>query len=167
MDETMTRVYVFDDTNRTHELVSAFDVKQGTQLNSNETTIAPNNGRFFNGTDWTDKLVPIYSYDGDGYLVAGPIKIPENAPLNANETMLAPSNDMYKPKFVSGQWVESFAPGTQSDSTAQKQMISLLGQRVAQATADNAQLKQDNTQLKQMVSTLGQTVAQLKAQSTN
>lgn len=160
MDETMTRVYVFDDSNRTHELVNAFDAKRGTQLNSNETTIAPNNGRFFNGTDWTDKLVSIYSYDGAGYLVAGPIKIPENAPLNANETTLAPGDDMYKPKFVSGQWVDSFAPGTQSDSTAQKQMISLLGQRVAQATADN-------TQLKQMVSTLGQTVAQLKAQSTN
>ena len=166
MDETMTRVYVFDNSNRAHELVNAFDVKKGIQLNSNETTIAPNNGRFFNGTDWTDKLVNIYSYDGDGYLVAGPIKIPENAPLNANETTLAPGDDMYKPKFVSGQWVESFVPDAQSDSTA-RQMISLLGQRVAQATADNAQLKQDNTQLKQMVSTLGQTVAQLKAQSTN
>ena len=44
-------------------------------------------------------------------------------------------------------------------------MISLLGQQVAKTNAENVQIKQDNTQLKQMVSTLGQTVAQLKAQS--
>lgn len=50
--------------------------------------------------------------------------------------------------------------------TAEQQTISLLGQQVAQDNADNAQIKQDNVQLKQMVSVLGQTVAQLKAQST-
>ena len=45
-------------------------------------------------------------------------------------------------------------------------MISLLGQQVAKTNAENGQIKQDNTQLKQMVSMLGQTVAQLKAQTT-
>lgn len=161
MDETMTRVYVFDDSNRTHELVNAFDVKQGTQLNSNQTTIAPDNGRFFNGANWTDKLVTIYSYDGDGYLIAGPIKIPENAPLSANETTLAPGNDMYKPKFVDGRWVESFAPNDQSDSTAQQQinasvmvdMLALKQANAAQAKV-NANLMLDNMQLKAAVTKL-------------
>ena len=49
--------------------------------------------------------------------------------------------------------------------TAEQQIISLLGQQVAKTNAENVQIKQDNAQLKQMVSTLGQTVAQLKAQS--
>lgn len=159
MDKTMTRVYVFDDTNRTHELVNAFDVKQGTQLNSNQTTIAPDNGRFFNGVAWTDNLVTIYSYDGDGYLIAGPIKIPENTPLSANETTLAPDKDMYKPKFVGGRWVESFAPNDQSDSTAQQQqinasvMVDMLALKQANAAQAkiNAALMMDNMQLKATV----------------
>lgn len=44
------------------------------------------------------------------------------------------------------------------EPTAEQQTINLLGQQVAQDNGDNAQLKQ-------MVSVLGQTVAQLKAQS--
>lgn len=51
------------------------------------------------------------------------------------------------------------------EPTAEQKMISALGQQAAQDNADNAQIKQDNVQLKQMVSVLGQTVAQLKAQS--
>lgn len=51
------------------------------------------------------------------------------------------------------------------EPTAEQKMISALGQQVAQDNAENTQIKQDNAQLKQMVSVLGQTVAQLKAQS--
>jgi len=83
---------------------------------------------------------------------------------------------MYKPKFdtTQGKWVETLTQEeidalnkpAPAKPTAEQQTTSLLGQQVAQANAENAQIKQDNVQLKQMVSVLGQTVAQLKAQST-
>lgn len=67
---------------------------------------------------------------------------------------------------LSKEEIEEFNKPAPAKPTAEQQTISLLGQQVAQDNADNAKIKQDNVQLKQMVSVLGQTVAQLKAQST-
>ncbi|MFJ6925623.1 MAG: hypothetical protein ACIRZW_10340, partial [Limosilactobacillus mucosae] len=142
-------------------------------------TVAPNGSQFFNGKEWVDELVSAYHYDNNGYFDYFS-SVPEGSDLEANETLVVPYDangaGMYKPKFdaTQGKWVETLTKEeidalnkpAPAKPTAEQQTISLLGQRVAQATADNAQLKQDNTQLKQMVSMLGQTVAQLKAQST-
>lgn len=174
-------VYTYDTTDRLHALTGAVSVAEGTALTDGQTDIAPtDNNQFFNGTKWVggDQLVTAYHYDTNGYW-DGSTLIPEGAPLEANETTVVPYDangaGMYKPKFDTTQnvWVETLTqeeidalnkPAT-PEPTAEQKMISALGQQVAQANAENVQIKQDNAQLKQMVSTLGQTVAQLKAQS--
>lgn len=175
-------VYTYDTTDRLHALTGVISVAEGTVLTDGQTDVVPaDNNQFFNGTKWVggDQLVTAYHYDANGYW-DGSVLIPEGAPLLAQETTVVPYDangaGMYKPKFDTAQskWVETLAQEeidalnkpAPAKPTAEQQTISLLGQRVAQATADNAQLKQDNALLKQMVSTLGQTVAQLKAQST-
>lgn len=176
-------IYTYDTTDRLHPFTGAISVTEGTALMDDQTDVAPaDNNQFFNGTKWVggDQLVTAYHYDANGYW-DGSTLIPDGAPLLAQETTVVPYDangaGMYKPKFDTAQnkWVETLTKEeieelnkpAPAKPTAEQQTISLLGQRVAQATADNAQLKQDNAQLKQMVSTLGQTVAQLKTQSTN
>lgn len=175
-------VYTYDKTDRLHAFTGTISVAEGTALTDGQTDVAPtDNNQFFNGTKWVggDQLVTAYHYDTNGYW-DGSVLIPEGAPLEASETTVVPYDangaGMYKPKWdaTQGKWVETLSkeeieelnkPAT-PEPTAEQKMISLLGQQVAQANAENAQIKQDNTQLKQMVSVLGQTVAQLKAQST-
>ena len=41
-------VYVFDSTNRLHEYVRTMQVDDDAVLESNQTTVAVGNGRFFN-----------------------------------------------------------------------------------------------------------------------
>lgn len=175
-------VYTYDTADRLHPFTGAISVAEGTALTDGQTDVAPaDNNQFWNGTKWVggDQLVTAYHYNTNGYW-DGSTLIPDGAPLEASETTVVPYDangaGMYKPKFDTTQnvWVETLTKEeidalnkpAPAKPTAEQQTISLLGQRVAQATADNAQLKQDNTQLKQMVSMLGQTVAQLKAQST-
>ena len=172
-------VYVFDSTNRLHKYVGAVQVDDNAVLESNQTTVAVGDGRFFNGKEWVNEIVNVYHYNGDGYFDYYSVA-PQGAALEANETLVAPLNGdgrgMYKPKFDATQnaWVETLSKEeiealnkpAPAKPTAEQQMISLLGQQVAHANAENVQIKQDNAQLKQMVSMLGQTIAQLKAQST-
>lgn len=175
-------VYTYDTTDRLHALTGAISVAEGTALTDGQTDVAPvDNNQFFDGTKWVggDQLVTAYHYDANGYW-DGSTLIPEGAPLEANETTVVPYDangaGMYKPKFdtAQGKWVETLTKEeieelnkpAPAKPTAEQQMISALGRQVAQANAENVQIKQDNAQLKQMVSTLGQTVAQLKAQST-
>lgn len=171
-------VYEFDTKDRTHHYLDAVQVSAGAKLQDNQTTVAPNGSQFFNGKEWVDELVKAYHYDDNGYFDYSSI-VPEGSDLEANETLIVPYDangaGMYKPKWdaTQGKWIETLSkeeieelnkPAT-PEPTAEQKMISLLGQQVAQANAENAQIKQDNTQLKQMVSVLGQAVAQLKAQS--
>ncbi|MDC2830391.1 hypothetical protein PO148_08305 [Limosilactobacillus mucosae] len=179
MSDTIV-VYEFDAKDRTNHYLDAVQVSADSKLQDNQTTVAPNGSQFFNGKEWVDELVSAYHYDDNGYFDYFS-SVPEGSELEPNETLVVPHDangaGMYKPKFDATQnkWVETLTKEeidalnkpVPAKPTAEQQTISLLGQRVAQATADNAQLKQDNTQLKQMVSMLGQTVAQLKAQSTN
>lgn len=178
MSDTIV-VYEFDTKDRTNHYLDAVQVSADAKLQDNQTTVAPNGSQFFNGKEWVDELVSAYHYDDNGYFDYFS-SVPEGSELEANETLVVPHDangaGMYKPKFdaTQGKWVETLTKEeidvlnkpAPAKPTAEQQTISLLGQRVVQATADNAQLKQDNAQLKQMVSTLGQTVAQLKAQST-
>lgn len=171
-------VYVFDSTNRLHKYVGTVQVDDNAVLESNQTTVAVGNGRFFNGKEWVNEIINVYHYNGDGYFDYYSVA-PQGADLEANETLVAPLNGdgrgMYKPKWdaTQGKWVETLTQEeidtlnkpAPAKPTTEQQTINLLGQQVAQANAENAQIKQDNTQLKQMVSVLGQTVAQLKAQS--
>ena len=157
-------VYEFDTTSRMHPFLAAVQIDENIGLKDNQTTVAPNEAQFFNGHEWVNELTNAY----------------QGSELKTNETLVVPYDNegrgMYKPKFDMAQntWIETLTQ-TEIDAlnqlaapkpTAEQQTISLLGQRVAQTTAENAQIKQDNVQLKQMVSALGQTVAQLKAQST-
>lgn len=175
-------VYTYDTTDRLHPFTGAISVAEGTALTDGQTDVAPaDNNQFWNGTKWVggDQLVTAYHYDTNGYW-DGSTLIPDGAPLLAQETTVVPYDangaGMYKPKFDTAQnkWVETLTKEeieelnkpAPAKPTAEQQMISLLGQQVAQANAENVQIKQDDTQLKQMVSVLGQTVAQLKAQST-
>lgn len=175
-------VYTYDTTDRLHALTGAVSVAEGTALTDGQTDVAPaDNNQFWNGTKWVggDQLVTAYHYDTNGYW-DGSVLIPDGAPLLTQETTVAPldkdGRGMYKPKFDTTQntWVETLTQEeidalnkpAPAKPTTEQQTINLLGQQVAQANAENAQIKQDNTQLKQMVSVLGQAVAQLKAQST-
>lgn len=172
-------VYVFDSTNRLHEYVSTVQVDDNASLESNQTTVAVGNGRFFNGREWVNETINAYHYDDNGYFDYFS-SVPKGSELEANETLVVPYDangaGMYKPKWdaTQGKWVETLTQEeidalnkpAPTKPTAEQQMISLLGQQVAKTNAENVQIKQDNTQLKQMVSMLGQTVAQLKAQST-
>ena len=172
-------VYVFDSTNRLHEYVSTVQVDDNASLESNQTTVAVGNGRFFNGREWVNETINVYHYNSDGYFDYYSVA-PQGTALETNETLVAPLNSdgsgMYKPKWdaTQGKWIETLTQEeidalnkpAKPEPTAEQQMISLLGQQVVQDNTDNVQLKQDNVQLKQMVSVLGQTVAQLKAQST-
>ncbi len=168
-------VYTYDTTDRLHALTGAVSVAEGTALTDGQTDVVPaDNNQFWNGSKWVggDQLVTAYHYDANGYW-DGSVLIPDGAPLLTQETTVAPldkdGRGMYKPKFDTAQnvWVETLTQAeidalnkpAPAKPTAEQQMISLLGQQVAHANADNAQLKQ-------MVSMLGQTVAQLKAQST-
>lgn len=182
-DETAKQVlvYTYDATDRLHPFTGVISVAEGTALTDGQTDAAPDdNNQFFNGTKWVDgdQLITAYHYDANGYWDSS-VLIPDGAPLLAQETTVVPldkdGRGMYKPKFDTAQnkWIETLTqeeidalnkPAT-PESTAEQKMISALGQQVAQANAENVQIKQDNAQLKQMVSTLGQTVAQLKAQS--
>lgn len=174
-------VYTYDTTDRLHALTGAVSVAEGTALTDGQTDVVPaDNNQFWNGTKWVggDQLITAYHYDANGYW-DGSVLIPDGAPLLTQETTVAPldkdGRGMYKPKFDATQntWVETLTQAeidalnkpAPAKPTTEQQTISLLGQQVAQANAENAQIKQDNTQLKQMVSVLGQTVAQLKAQS--
>lgn len=167
-------VYTYDTTSRLHALTGAVSVAEGTALTDGQTDVAPaGNNQFWNGSKWvgSDQLITAYHYDANGYW-DGSVMIPDGAPLLTQETTVAPldkdGRGMHKPKFDTAQnvWAETL---TQEEidalnkpaapkPTAEQQTINLLGQRVAQTSAENAQLKQ-------MVSVLGQTVAQLKAQS--
>lgn len=175
-------IYTYDTADRLHALTGTISVAEGTALADGQTDVAPtDNNQFFNGTKWVggDQLVTAYHYDANGYW-DGSVLIPDGAPLLMQETTVAPLNKdgrgMYKPKFDTTQntWVETLTQAeidalnkpAPAKPTAEQQMISLLGQQLAKANAENVQIKQDNTQLKKMVSMLGQTVAQLKAQST-
>lgn len=175
-------VYTYDATDRLHPFTGTVSVAKGAALTDGQTDVAPtDDNRFFNGTKWVSgyQLITAYHYDVNGYWDSSAL-IPDGAPLLTQETTVAPLDKngcgMYKPKFDTAQnkWVETltqaeidaFNKPAAPKPTIEQQMISQLGQQVAKASAENAQVKQDNAQLKQMVSMLGQTVAQLKAQST-
>lgn len=175
-------VYTYDTADRLHAFTGTISVAEGTALTDGQTDVAPtDNNQFFNGTKWVggDRLVTAYHYDTNGYW-DGSTLIPDGAPLETSETTVVPYDangaGMYKPKFdaTQGKWVETLTKEeieelnkpAPAKPTAEQKMIGLLGQQVAHANAENAQIKQDNAQLKQMVSVLGQAVAQLKAQST-
>lgn len=171
-------VYEFDTTSRMHPFLAAAQIDANVELKDNQTTVAPNGSQFFNGKEWVDELVSAYHYDDNGYFDYFS-SVPEGSDLEANETLVVPYDangaGMYKPKWdaTQGKWIETLSKEeieernklAPAKPTAEQQTINLLGQRVAQTSAKNAQIKQDNAQLKQMVSVLGQTAAQLKAQS--
>lgn len=107
-------VYVFDSTNRLHEYVSTVQVDDNASLESNQTTVAVGNGRFFNGREWVNETINVYHYNSDGYFDYYSIA-PQGAALETNETLVAPLNSdgsgMYKPKFDATQnaWVETLS----------------------------------------------------------
>lgn len=175
-------VYFYNLKNRMHEFLGSKNVDDAAALTDGQTLVAPqSDNSYWDGQNWVGNsdLITIYHYDSNGNLDNLEIAT-KNATLSANETTVKPSDEnglgMYRPKFdvAKNKWVETLSKEeieelnkpTPAKPTAEQQMISLLGQQVAQANAGNAQIKQDNVQLKQMVSMLGQTVAQLKAQST-
>ena len=107
-------VYVFDSTNRLHEYVSTVQVDDNASLESNQTTVAAGNGRFFNGREWVNETINVYHYNSDGYFDYYSVA-PQGTALETNETLVAPLNSngsgMYKPKFDATQnaWVETLS----------------------------------------------------------
>lgn len=107
-------VYVFDSTNRLHEYVSTVQVDDNASLESNQTTVAVGNGRFFNGREWVNETINVYHYNSDGYFDYYSVA-PQGTALETNETLVAPLNSdgsgMYKPKFDAMQnaWVETLS----------------------------------------------------------
>ncbi len=107
-------VYVFDSTNRLHEYVSTVQVDDNASLESNQTTVAVGNGRFFNGREWVNETINVYHYNSDGYFDYYSVA-PQGTALETNETLVAPLNSngsgMYKPKFDATQnaWVETLS----------------------------------------------------------
>lgn len=173
-EKKMVTVYEFDADDRLHPYTGTAEIEEGTALADNQTDVEPD-GRFFNGQKWTNEIVTVYGYDKDDYYDGSMKIVPDGEALESNETLLAPSDQLHKAKFVEGAWVEGLTADEiknltpADDETTNKQMINVLGQKLAAATLENTQLKQtvnalgqSNAQVKQMVNSLGQTIAQLK-----
>lgn len=157
-------VYVFDSTNRLHEYVSTVQVDDNASLESNQTTVAVGNGRFFNGREWVNETINVYHYNSDGYFDYYSLA-PQGTALETNETLVAPLNSdgsgMYKPKFDATQnaWVETLSkeeiealnkpadPKPNSDD----QTISML---TAQLLQTQMTVKQQGTQIASLTSAL-------------
>lgn len=167
-------VYVFDSTNRLHKYVSTVQVDDNAILESNQTTVAVGNGRFFNGQEWVNEIVNVYHYNGDGYFDYYSVT-PQGAALGTNETLVAPLNSdgsgMYKPKFDATQnaWVETLskeeieALNKPADPKPNNndQTISML---TAQLLQTQMTVKQQGTQI---ASLTGALLANAKAKATN
>lgn len=157
-------VYVFDSTNRLHKYVSTVQVDDNASLESNQTTVAVGNGRFFNGREWVNETINVYHYNSDGYFDYYSVA-PQGTALETNETLVAPLNSngsgMYKPKFDATQnaWVETLSkeeiealnkpadPKTNSTD----QTISML---TAQLLQTQMTVKQQGTQITSLTSAL-------------
>lgn len=167
-------VYVFDSTNRLHKYVSTVQVDDNAILESNQTTVAVGNGRFFNGQEWVNEIVNVYHYNGDGYFDYYSVA-PQGAALGTNETLVAPLNSdgsgMYKPKFDATQnvWIETLskeeieALNKPADPKPNNndQTISML---TAQLLQTQMTVKQQGTQI---ASLTGALLANAKAKATN
>lgn len=167
-------VYVFDSTNRLHEYVSTVQVDDNAILESNQTTVAVGNGRFFNGQEWVNKIINVYHYNSDGYFDYYSVA-PQGAALETNETLVAPLNSdgsgMYKPKFDATQnaWVETLSkeeiealnkPAVPKPNSTD-QTISML---TAQFLQTQMTVKQQSTQI---ASLTGALLANEKAKANN
>lgn len=167
-------VYVFDNTNRLHEYVSTVQVDDNASLESNQTTVAVGNGRFFNGREWVNETVNVYHYNSDGYFDYYSVA-PQGTALETNETLVAPLNSdgsgMYKPKFDATQnaWVETLSkeeiealnkPAVPKPNS-NDQTISML---TAQLLQTQTTVKQQGTQI---ASLTGALLANAKAKATN
>lgn len=161
-------VYVFDSTNRLHKYVGTVQVDDNAVLESNQTTVAVGNGRFFNGKEWVNEIINVYHYNGDGYFDYYSVA-PQGADLEANETLVAPLNGdgrgMYKPKWdaTQGKWIETLskeeieelnkpaAPEPDAQDQLNKQlMVRIAGLQTSVATQAklNATLMKDLTEIK-------------------
>lgn len=167
-------VYVFDSTNRLHEYVSTVQVDDNASLESNQTTVAVGNGRFFNGREWVNEIVNVYHYNGDGYFDYYSVA-PQGAALETNETLVAPLNSdgsgMYKPKFDTTQnaWVETLSKEeiealnkpADPKPNSNDQTISML---TAQLLQTQKTVKQQGTQIASLTNAL---LANAKAKANN
>lgn len=157
-------VYVFDNTNRLHEYVSTVQVDDNASLESNQTTVAVGNGRFFNGREWVNETVNVYHYNSDGYFDYYSVA-PQGTALETNETLVAPLNSdgsgMYKPKFDATQnaWVETLSkeeiealnkPAV-TKPNSNDQAISMLTARLLQTQMT---VKQQGTQIASLTGAL-------------
>lgn len=161
-------VYVFDSTNRLHKYIGTVQVDDNAVLESNQTTVAVGNGRFFNGKEWVNEIINVYHYNGDGYFDYYSVA-PQGADLEANETLVAPLNGdgrgMYKPKWdaTQGKWIETLskeeieelnkpaAPEPDAQDQLNKQlMVRIAGLQTSVATQAklNATLMKDLTEIK-------------------
>lgn len=157
-------VYVFDSTNRLHEYVSTVQVDDNASLESNQTTVAVGNGRFFNGREWVSETINVYHYNSDGYFDYYSVA-PQGTVLETNETLVAPLNSngsgMYKPKFDATQnaWVETLSKEeiealnkpADSKPNSTDQTISML---TAQLLQTQMTVKQQGTQIASLTSAL-------------
>lgn len=166
-------VYVFDGTNRLHEYVRTMQVDDDAVLESNQTTVAVGNGRFFNGKEWVDELENAYHYDNNGYFDHFS-NVPKGSALEANETLIVPYDangaGMYKPKWDATQskWIETLSkeeieelnkpatPEPDAQDQLNKQLmvrIASLQTSVATQTKLNANLMKDLTEIKKKLAT--------------
>lgn len=157
-------VYVFDNTNRLHEYVSTVQVDDNASLESNQTTVAVGNGRFFNGREWVNETINVYHYNSDGYFDYYSVA-PQGTALETNETLVAPLNSdgsgMYKPKFDATQnaWVETLSKEeiealnkpADPKPNSNDQTISML---TAQLLQTQMTVKQQGTQIASLTSAL-------------
>lgn len=149
-------------------------VDDNASLESNQTTVAVGNGRFFNGREWVNETINVYHYNSDGYFDYYSVA-PQGTVLETNETLVAPLNSngsgMYKPKFDATQnaWVETLSkeeiealnkPAVPKPNS-NDQTISML---TAQLLQTQMTVKQQGTQI---ASLTGALLANAKAKATN
>lgn len=162
------KVYTFDTSKSTCPLIEEDYLPVGQALQSNQTTIKPNDGdNYWNGNTWVNSLVSVWCFDpSKNNEFTGITQIPQGSALKANQTFTKPEDGLYQPmKFNGATWIgtpkeewEKAHPVEVPVAKPDKgvQAVNLLGKQIAK-------MQQQQATMAQSINALGQLVA--KAQT--
>ena len=149
------KVYTFDVVKPSHPLIHVDDLPVGQTLQTNQTTVEPNDGdNYWNGTGWADQLVVVYEFDpAKDNVFTGISFIPQGAVLSVNQTFTKPEDGLYQPmKFNGTTWIGT--PKEEWESAHPAPKMEPSASQIAQAnTLLNADLMKDNASLKKQSQT--------------
>lgn len=162
------KVYTFDVVKPSHPLIHVDDLPVGQTLQTNQTTVEPNDGdNYWNGTGWADQLVVVYEFDpAKDNVFTGISFIPQGAVLSVNQTFTKPEDGLYQPmKFNGTTWIGT--PKEEWESAHPAPKMEPSASQIAQANTlkDVAQLQVAHTSQQKLNADLMKDNASLKKQS--